>query len=159
MLLNDLLIPKVLRNPLPSCSVINLNFLLLYKAHFDNSIILLVLIFITFGFTISVLFLNFKLYINIFSNGFDYSARKTNDLRLAKILKNFFKKKGWLSIYVVITFWCFNFLGPMSRVCFLQHKQYISMLCDGRCISYQELLKKLLQHRFILQVVSLVVFY
>ena len=41
MLLKEVFIPKLINNPLASCSLINFDFLLSHTAHFDKSIILL----------------------------------------------------------------------------------------------------------------------
>ena len=51
ILLNGNLRPKLLNNPLPSCSLINLDFLLPHIVHFNNSIVLPLLVFETLGFT------------------------------------------------------------------------------------------------------------
>ena len=40
ILLNGVLRPKLLNIPVASCFLINLDFLVLYKAHFDNIIVL-----------------------------------------------------------------------------------------------------------------------
>ena len=58
--LKDVLIPKLLNNPLGSCCLINFNFLLLYTAHFDKGIILTFLVHKTFGFLLFLFFLHFK---------------------------------------------------------------------------------------------------
>ena len=47
ILFNGVLRPKLLNNPFASCSFINLDFLLLRTAHFDNNILLPFLVFIT----------------------------------------------------------------------------------------------------------------
>ena len=44
----------------------NLDFLLSHMTHFDNSIVLPLLVFQTFGFVLSVSFLKFKEYVSIF---------------------------------------------------------------------------------------------
>ena len=49
-------IPKLLNNPLASCSLINFSFLLSHTAQFDKSIILPFFVFATFGFLLSVFF-------------------------------------------------------------------------------------------------------
>ena len=46
----------LLNNPIACCSLINFCFLLSHTAHFDKSISLLVLVFITSGFLLSVFF-------------------------------------------------------------------------------------------------------
>ena len=51
ILLNGVLIPKLLNNPLASCSFINPDFLLPHVAHFDDRIALSFLIFSTCGST------------------------------------------------------------------------------------------------------------
>ena len=56
-LLNGALIPNLLNNPFASCLLINLDFLLLHIAHFDN-IILPLLVLETCGFIFFVYFLN-----------------------------------------------------------------------------------------------------
>ena len=63
-LLKCFFITKLLNNPLASCSLINLNFLLSHTAHFDKSIILPFFVFTTFRFLFSVFFLHFKQYDN-----------------------------------------------------------------------------------------------
>ena len=45
ILLNGVFRPKLLNNPLATFSLINLDFLLLHIAHFDNSILLPLLVF------------------------------------------------------------------------------------------------------------------
>ena len=57
ILLNDVLRPKLLNNPFPSCSFINLDFLLPHTGHFDDNIVLPFFVFNTFEFTFSVFFL------------------------------------------------------------------------------------------------------
>ena len=57
-LLKGVLIPNLLNNPLASCLLINLDFLLPHIAHFDNIIILPLLVLETFGFIFFVYFLN-----------------------------------------------------------------------------------------------------
>ena len=56
ILLNGVLRPKLLNNPFASCLLINLDFLLTHIAHFDNSVVLLLLVFKTIGFMLSVFF-------------------------------------------------------------------------------------------------------
>ena len=58
-LLNGVLIPKLLNSPFASWFLINLDFLLPHIAHFYNTIVLLLLVFETFGFMFSVSFLHF----------------------------------------------------------------------------------------------------
>ena len=68
ILLNGVLRPKLLNIPFASCSFINLYFLLLHTAHFDNNIILPVFL-NTFGSTFSVFFfLHFKQDDNMYYN-------------------------------------------------------------------------------------------
>ena len=55
-----ILIPKLLNNPLASCSLSNFDFLLLHTKHFDKSIILHFLVLATLGFLLSVFFLYFR---------------------------------------------------------------------------------------------------
>ena len=55
-----ILIPKLLNNPLGSCSLKKIDFLLLHTEHFDKSIILLFLVLTTLGFLPSVFFRHFK---------------------------------------------------------------------------------------------------
>ena len=50
ILLKDVLIPKLLNNPFSSCSFINLDFLLLHTAHFDNKTNLPFFVFINFAY-------------------------------------------------------------------------------------------------------------
>ena len=56
ILFNGFLIPKLLYSPLASCSLINLDLLVWNIAHFDNSIVLLLLVFKILGFMFSVFF-------------------------------------------------------------------------------------------------------
>ena len=49
--------PKILNIPLASYFLINLNFLVPHKAHFDNNIALLLLVFESLGFMFSVFFI------------------------------------------------------------------------------------------------------
>ena len=64
-LLNGVLIPNLLYNPFASCLLINLDFLLLHIEHFDNIIILPLLVLETCGFIFFVCFLHFKQYDSI----------------------------------------------------------------------------------------------
>ena len=48
--------PKLLNIPFASCFLINLDILASHIAHFDNIIVLPLLVFITFGFILSVFF-------------------------------------------------------------------------------------------------------
>ena len=50
ILLDGVLRPKLLHNPLASCSLINLDFLLPHIAHFCSSIVLFLLVFEILGF-------------------------------------------------------------------------------------------------------------
>ena len=61
-LLNGVLIPKLLNSPFASLFLINLDFLLQHIAHFDNTIVLSLLVFETLEFMFSVSFLHFKQY-------------------------------------------------------------------------------------------------
>ena len=54
--LNGVLRTKMLNTLLPACFLINLDFLQLHIAHFDNSIVLPLLVFKTFGFMFSLFF-------------------------------------------------------------------------------------------------------
>ena len=54
--LNCVLSPKLFNIPLASCFLKNLNFVVTQMAHFDNSIVLLLLVFETLGFMFSVFF-------------------------------------------------------------------------------------------------------
>ena len=65
-LLNGALIPNLLNNPFASCFLINLDFLLPHIAHFDNIIILPLLVLETCGFMFFVYFLDFKQFYPIF---------------------------------------------------------------------------------------------
>ena len=56
MLLKGVFIPKLLKNPLASCSFVNFDFLLSHTVHFDKSIILTCFVLATFGFLLSVFF-------------------------------------------------------------------------------------------------------
>ena len=64
-LLNGVLTPNLLKNPFSSCLLINLDFFLLHIAHFDNIIILPLLVRETCGFIFSERFLYFKQYDSI----------------------------------------------------------------------------------------------
>ena len=64
--------PKLLNNPLSSCSSINFDFIISHTAHIDKSIILPFFDLGTSGFLLSVFFLQFKQYDKIvycFVNG------------------------------------------------------------------------------------------
>ena len=54
MLFNGVLRPTLLNIPFASCPFINLDFLLPHIAHFDNSIVLPLLVFRALGFILSV---------------------------------------------------------------------------------------------------------
>ena len=60
ILLKGVLRPKLLNNPFASCFLINLDFLLRYIAHFDNNIVLPLLVFETTGSMFSVFFYTLK---------------------------------------------------------------------------------------------------
>ena len=60
ILFNGVLIPKLLNNHFASCLLINLDFLLLHIAHFDNIINLPLLVLETCGSIFFVCFLHFK---------------------------------------------------------------------------------------------------
>ena len=60
ILLNGILRPKLLSIPFASCFFINLDFLLLHTAHFDDSIVLSFLVFKTFESTFFVSFYTSK---------------------------------------------------------------------------------------------------
>ena len=55
-LLNSFLTPNLLNNPFASQFLINLDFLLPHIAHFDDIIVLPLLVFETLGFILSVIF-------------------------------------------------------------------------------------------------------
>ena len=57
ILLKDVFIPKLLNNPLASCSLQNFQFLLLHTEHFVKSILLPFVVLTTFGFLLSIFFL------------------------------------------------------------------------------------------------------
>ena len=59
-LLTGILRPKVVNFPLSSCFLINLDFLQPHTVHFDNVIVLPVLVFETLGFILYLFFLHFK---------------------------------------------------------------------------------------------------
>ena len=59
LLPNGFLIPKLLNNPFDSCSFKNLYFFLLHRAHFDNSTVLPIFVFNTFGSTFSAFSVSF----------------------------------------------------------------------------------------------------
>ena len=54
ILFNGVFKPKLLNNPSPPCSFTNLDFLLPHTAHFDDNIVLPVLVFNIFKSTLSV---------------------------------------------------------------------------------------------------------
>ena len=56
ILLNSVLRPKLLNIPFASCFLINLDFLVLHIAHFDNIIVLPLVVFETLGLMFSVYF-------------------------------------------------------------------------------------------------------
>ena len=56
ILLNGVLIPKLLNNPFASCFFISFDCLLPHIAHFDNNIVLPLLVFETLGFILSIFF-------------------------------------------------------------------------------------------------------
>ena len=68
ILFNGVLTPRLLNNHFASCSFINLDILLSHTASFDNNIGLPFFVFITFEFTLSVYFLHFKQYVNMYVN-------------------------------------------------------------------------------------------
>ena len=65
-LLTGVLIPSLRNNPFASCCLINFDFLLPHIAHFDNIIILPLLVLETCGFIFFIYFLHFKHYNSIF---------------------------------------------------------------------------------------------
>ena len=56
MLFNGVLIPRLFNNPFACCSLINFEFLLQHMAHFDNIIVLPLLVFEIHGFMLSEFF-------------------------------------------------------------------------------------------------------
>ena len=56
ILLKGVLIPKLLDNPFASCSLINFDFLLPHTSHFNNMIVLPLLVAEIFGLMLSVFF-------------------------------------------------------------------------------------------------------
>ena len=58
-MLKGVLIPRLLNNPFASCPLINFDFLALDIAHFDNIIVLLLLVFTITGSLLCVFFLFF----------------------------------------------------------------------------------------------------
>ena len=60
--LKDVFIPKLLNNPLASCSFIILDILLSYAAYLMKDLFCTLLLFLTFGFLVSLFFLHFKQY-------------------------------------------------------------------------------------------------
>ena len=60
ILLRGVLIPRLLNNPFACCSLMNFDFLLPHIAHFDNIIVLPLVVFEALGFMLSVCFLHFK---------------------------------------------------------------------------------------------------
>ena len=69
ILLNDVLKLKLLNIPFASCSFINLDFLKLHIAHFNNNVDLSFFVFKTFESTFFVFLLHFKQYVSMFCNG------------------------------------------------------------------------------------------
>ena len=65
---NGVLIINLLNNPFASCSLINLDLLLLHIAHFDNIIVLPLLILESCEFMFFGYFLHFKQYDSLFIN-------------------------------------------------------------------------------------------
>ena len=61
-LLHGVLRPKFLNGPFASWFLINLNILVSHIVHFDNTIVLPLLVFETLGFMFSVFFLHLKQY-------------------------------------------------------------------------------------------------
>ena len=57
--LKGVFISKLLNNPLASCCLINVDFVLSNTAHFDKSIILPFFVLASFGFLLEVFFLHF----------------------------------------------------------------------------------------------------
>ena len=68
ILFSGVLRPRLLNNPFAYCFFINLDFLLPHTAHFDDNIVLPLLVFETLGFILSVFFLLFKQYVDMFYN-------------------------------------------------------------------------------------------
>ena len=66
ILLNGVLRPRILDNPFVSCSFINLDFLLPHTAHFDNNIVLPLVVFRTFRYILSVFFYTLNNKITLF---------------------------------------------------------------------------------------------
>ena len=62
ILIDGVLVPKLLNNPLAFGSLININFLLPHTAHFNNNIVLPLVVLETLGFRLYVYFLHFKQY-------------------------------------------------------------------------------------------------
>ena len=59
ILLNGVLVPSLLNNPFASCLLINSDFLLPHIVHFDNIIVLPLLVLETCGFMLFFIFLTF----------------------------------------------------------------------------------------------------
>ena len=68
ILLNGVLSPKLLNNPIASCSFINLHFLLPYISHFDDDINLPFLVSNILESIFFVFSLHFKQYVSMFYN-------------------------------------------------------------------------------------------
>ena len=66
ILFKDVLLPLLLNIPPASCLLINFDFLLPHIAHFDNIIVLQLLVFETFGFVFSVFFYTLNNKITLF---------------------------------------------------------------------------------------------
>ena len=66
ILLTSVLKPRLLNVTFASCSFINLDFLLPHLAHFDNSVVLPLLVFKTLGFILSVFFYSLNNKVTLF---------------------------------------------------------------------------------------------
>ena len=124
ILLNGVLRPKLLNNPFASCSFINLEFLLLHTAYFDNNIVLPFLVFNTSESTFYVFLLRFKQYPSMF-----YSDLYMKSLELILFPLLFLFYFILITLFVIITFF-----EPILSVCFLQLKQQVCMFYNDENI-------------------------
>ena len=65
VLLNGVLIPEILNNPLAFWFLTDLAFLLPHMVHFEDDIVLKLLVFVSLGFVLFVFFFHIKQYNNI----------------------------------------------------------------------------------------------
>ena len=134
ILFNGVLRPKLLHIPFVLCSLITFDFLrphtALHTAHFDDSIVLPLFVFNTFGSTFSVFsFLHFKQYGNTFYNDLCliYEKFRIDFFPNHFILDFCFKNLNFLATqlahfhaFLTVLFVIITFFKPKLSVCFLQ---------------------------------------